>query len=322
MSIVQPFPRDSIQPVPEEMHTIRSLPRDSSSGFSAQTPVLLSISGGSGFFPAGFGCAYRLKSEILRAHPTSRIEYGGISSGSIVALFLAAGFRIGHDEAPDDPTGVETYRKFGECFDAWWKTPTTYLFAALEQCLTTILPDDIHTQVNGRLHIGITRFGLRGLYFEVISHYTSKADLVGAVLTSCTLFPVSFKPVRWYRGAPAMDGGYMYNRLILPGYTNYVSTYTHLADCLNWSDWFPSPCLHKSDRLVRAAWSITDRNLSEHGLVKYHMAPKSRTPDWKRVVWWLVQRGMLVYLVLYRLFKIRWWSLLSGVHRWIGRLSR
>lgn len=284
------------------------------------TKVLLSISGGAGMFPAAFGAAYRLKAEILKEHPPGDgwvVEYGGVSSGCLVALCLAADKKIGFIEAPYDPAGDQIYIPFGKCFDTWWKTPLTYLYPALRKFLYSLITDAVFKRVNNRLHIGISVLTWRGLRFKVISSFTSREDLVEAIIASCSLFPLSWTPFRVYRGQLCADGGYMYNEVILPNYVTYAAKYTHLGNHLTIVDWYPSPCLQKSQRLVSTAWHATQQHLLDHSLQKYRVFPIPCVPIWRRLLRWIGTRVMFIYLLYHRLHKVKFvYTLLQKLQKW------
>ena len=51
--------------------------------------IVISVMGGAGLYPMGFGEAYHVYHLIRNKYPNRRICFSGISSGSWVALFLA-----------------------------------------------------------------------------------------------------------------------------------------------------------------------------------------------------------------------------------------
>ncbi|CAH6418528.1 Hypothetical protein POVN_LOCUS245 [uncultured virus] len=291
--------------------------------------ILLSIPGGAGVYPAGFGMAVALREQLLlqarridqtrgtaqrveRVWQEPQIEYGGVSSGSLVALFLAAGYRfsprVDSKNSIVDPLEVGTYAHFEKQFDRFWHVPSTYLFPAIRKFLTHTLRSDIHTVVSGKLHIGITRFGLTGPRFEVISTFTSREDLIDAIITSCTIPPFAWCPVRWYRGGLAADGCLMHNEVVLPGYANYVTKYRHLdlplevknPRVLTIRDYVPSPCVTKYERLFRGAYWRTQEVLRRYHAEMFRVYPQLVTaPLWQRFARWVAPRGLGGYLLIY-----------------------
>ena len=223
--------------------------------------IVLSISGGAGLFPASCGACYVINNYIKEIHPTHNIKYAGVSSGSIVAISLCLGL------SEDDM--FYFYKKFIGFFDTFYKVPFTYWYQACRKFLQLLLPkEDSYKQFNNKLYIGITRLTLKGLIFEVISNYTSNDDLINTIITSGTLFPLSWTPFRIYNGRLAGDGGYIYNYVRLPNHYNIIFKFDHINGVFNTSDWLISTSLDKWHRLFTGGQKHIKKNKN----------------DWKKII--------------------------------------
>ena len=68
-----------------------------------------------------------------------------------------------------------------------------------------MLPEDIHSTLNGRLHISLTDTSMHNL---IQSEFTSKDELVDALICSCYVPAFSSYEVPTYKGNPFLDGGF------------------------------------------------------------------------------------------------------------------
>ena len=68
-----------------------------------------------------------------------------------------------------------------------------------------VLPEDVHTILNRRLHISLTDTSMHNL---ILSEFTSKKDLVDALICSCYVPAFSAYDVPNYKGSPYLDGGF------------------------------------------------------------------------------------------------------------------
>jgi len=242
-------------------------------------------------YPAGIGAALRLKRSIEIIHQGQTIHYAGVSSGSLAALFLALDY--------DLPGIRNLFREFLALFDRWYKSPWIYIWGCMRTKLRHVLGTDGYRLVNGRLFIGITKYSLLGPRFVSISSWTSNDDLIQTVIASCTVFPLSLIPFRWFRGSLVNDGGVMYNWITLPGYINYVVVYSRLASIIGWFDWSPSTCINKMKRLTNDAYVFTGKELDSQGISSYRVHHMTRTPFWIQVSLNLIIFGLFIYVLRY-----------------------
>lgn len=209
-------------------------------------PILLSISGGAGLFPAAFGACYEIDRYIKETHPTREIVYGGVSSGCITALALAYGI--------PEPELFNYYKKFCGYFDKLYKVPATYWYTAWRKLILGMLskPDD-YNKLNNRLFIGMTKITLSGLKFEVVSQYKSNEHVADTIICSGTLFPLSLTPFRIYEGSLACDGVLVYNYVLSVNHYNVIFKYEHLGNMFKSKDWLVSSNVDKWSRMYYQA---------------------------------------------------------------------
>ncbi|XP_023342586.1 patatin-like phospholipase domain-containing protein 2 [Eurytemora carolleeae] len=147
----------------------------------------------------------------------------GASAGSIAALALLA----------DVPLGEMTSNVLRVASEARARTlgpfsPSFNINQILYEGLNRILPEDIHTKVQGRLHISLTKVydGSNIL----VNQFANKEEVIQVVLAS-TFIPLfsGWLPPR-YRGVRVIDGGYSDNLPILNGQTITVSPFSGNSD--------------------------------------------------------------------------------------------
>ena len=73
-----------------------------------------------------------------------------------------------------------------------------------------MLPENVHSTLNGRLHISLTDTSMHNL---ILSNFSSKKELVDALICSCYVPAFSAYEVPNYKGSPYLDGGFRYNAL-------------------------------------------------------------------------------------------------------------
>jgi len=78
--------------------------------------------------------------------------------------------------------------------------------------LNKVLPDDINSTLNGRLHISLTDTSMHNL---IQSEFSSKDELVDALICSCYVPAFSAYEVPNYKGAPYLDGGFSNNQPVM-----------------------------------------------------------------------------------------------------------
>ena len=70
-----------------------------------------------------------------------------------------------------------------------------------------MLPEDIHSTLNGRLQVSLTDTSMHN---SIQSEFSSKSDLVDALICSCYVPAFSSYEVPNYKGIPYLDGGFRY----------------------------------------------------------------------------------------------------------------
>ena len=70
-----------------------------------------------------------------------------------------------------------------------------------------VLPDDIDAKLNGRLHISLTDTTMQNV---IQSQFSSKGEVMDALVCSCFLPAFSSYEVPTFRGSPFLDGGFRY----------------------------------------------------------------------------------------------------------------
>lgn len=201
---------------------------------------LIAFPGGAGLFPVGLGYINTIKKYIYSHNKDAIIHYSGVSSGAVVALAACLEF--------DEQEIIDGFLRFEKLFDRFYKVPSTYWYSAIRQYLHSLLPEhDSYTKCVGKLFVGYTKFQYTGFTFEVVSDFRSNTDLVECIIASSTIFPLSWTPVRWYRGSFCCDGGFMMNRIHLNGYINIPVLYNGLWTLQNL---LLSTCISNFHRLL------------------------------------------------------------------------
>lgn len=78
--------------------------------------------------------------------------------------------------------------------------------------LNKVLPEDIHSTLNGRLQVSLTDTSMHN---SIQSEFSSKSDLVDALICSCYVPAFSSYEVPNYKGIPYLDGGFSNNQPVL-----------------------------------------------------------------------------------------------------------
>lgn len=163
----------------------------------ARPPLFVSFSGGGIYFFWQLGAV-----KYLREHyQITRVPMAGASSGSIVACLSACGV------CPLKT--VEAAYALSLEYDIWnRKLGLIGIWGGLiRKWLDSLLPDNAHEIVSGRLHVVIAKAPTLEL-FEV-SHFESKADLIEAVMASAHVpFVLDGKPFIKFRNRLCWDGSF------------------------------------------------------------------------------------------------------------------
>ncbi|XP_075873597.1 patatin-like phospholipase domain-containing protein 4 [Nelusetta ayraudi] len=150
--------------------------------------------------------------------------YAGASAGALIASLMVTA----PDKLEEAKELIERLaenvrkRQFGAV------VPGYNLMLALQQGMDTVLPSDAHLLASDRLHVSITDLSGRN---HLVSQFSSKDDLIAALLASSYLpFYAGLNPVE-FRGQKWIDGGFTDSLPILPvGRTITVSPFAGLQD--------------------------------------------------------------------------------------------
>jgi len=107
-------------------------------------------------------------------------------------------------------------------------SPSFKVNEIVKKGLEELLPNDVHTKVNGKLHVSLTK--VYDGQNMLVNQFSSKQEVIEVVLASCFI-PVftGWVPPR-YRGTRVIDGGYSDNLPILDGHTVTVSPFCGSSD--------------------------------------------------------------------------------------------
>mmetsp|Transcript_23859 Transcript_23859/g.65546 ORF Transcript_23859/g.65546 Transcript_23859/m.65546 type:complete len:315 (-) Transcript_23859:681-1625(-) len=176
-------------------------------GVTASPPLGFGFSAGGLLFPYYQGIVEGLQEEGLLSHDT---PVAGASAGSLIAACAKSG--LTQEELLDALLRLaRDCRRLGT---------RKNLGPLLRDILLEVLPADIHERcTSGNVHIAVTEVQ-SGFKFRpvLLNSFSSKDDLVGALLTSCHI-PWYFngKPTTVFREIPHFDGGFTNFLPTLPG---------------------------------------------------------------------------------------------------------
>lgn len=128
---------------------------------------------------------------------TRDTRLGGASAGSLIAACY-------HSGLPQEVIIANCARLATDCRENGTRGR---LGIVLKKFLEELLPEDIHERCNDRAFVAVSRVWPRPTA-KLISEYSSKEDLISALLTSCHV-PWWFDSSPWttFRGAASYDGG-------------------------------------------------------------------------------------------------------------------
>jgi hypothetical protein len=170
------------------------------------------------------GCSWLFVYHLgVAAHLQKRFElkdsrFAGASSGSLVAVALAAGVDA-HDvlDCALDLAG-QAHRR--------WLGAVGAMSRIVGGGIEKLLPPDAHHRVEGRVFISVTE--LPRLRVRLVSSFTSRDDLIRAMLASCYVPVYCERPIV-FRGKLWLDGGLIDNQPRLDGRTITVSPFSRGA---------------------------------------------------------------------------------------------
>ena len=208
----------------------------------------LSFSGVGGSIGFQVGAAQALY-DILPNTPTT---FAGISSGSVIATLLA----LNHH-----PTRhTELFSRFTALFTRWYHHPFTHWFSHLREFWREVMPATAYQQVSGKLFIGYSALTSHGLESRVVSKFISNDDLIAAIEASCHIMPLRLLPIGMYRGEIVCDGIFTQRLVRPPGVKVVGITGGMVCHYASWSDWVPSLCLVKAERLALVGEAFVHRH--------------------------------------------------------------
>lgn len=169
----------------------------------------ISFAGCGGMYHYYLGIAKIMQREL----DLDNIVFSGSSGGCIPALLLLLGIDIDiiHYELNQEILKEVNAYKFGSLW-IWNKI--------FRKHIHDFLDEDVHTKVDGKLFISITRFP--SMKNEIISQWKDKQDLIDCIQASCFI-PMAFEFRPWYifRGNRYIDGA-ISNNMVVPLSTDSV----------------------------------------------------------------------------------------------------
>lgn len=180
-------------------------------------------------------------------------KISGASAGSLAAACLLC----------DLPLGAMTSDFFRVVNEARRHSlgpfsPSFSIQSCLFEGLQKHLPPDVHKRVNGRLHISLTR--VYDGQNVIVSQFTSREDVLQALLCACFIPGFSgILPPR-FRGVRYMDGGFSDNLPILDENTVTVSPFCGESDICP---------RDQSSQLFHVNWANTSIEISKQNINRF-----------------------------------------------------
>jgi len=147
----------------------------------------------------------------------------GASAGSMAALALLADLPLGEMTSHVLKIATEARKCTLGPF-----SPSFNITTILTEGLQSVLPEDVHLKLNGRLHVSLTKvYDGKNL---LVNQYSSKQEVIDVILASAFI-PIfsGWLPPR-YRGVRVIDGGYSDNSPIIDTNTITVSPFCGGSD--------------------------------------------------------------------------------------------
>ena len=162
--------------------------------------VQISFAGSGGMYHYYLGIAKVLQDNF----DLSNVIYGATSGGCLPALLLLLGEDI-------DKIHYECNHEILKEVSGYWLGSLFNWNSTVRKHVYNYLFDDVHTIVNDKLFISVTKleFPVKN---EIVSHWDSKDDLIECI--QCSGFiPLLFEPRAWYwyRDSRYIDGGFTNN---------------------------------------------------------------------------------------------------------------
>ncbi|XP_042884874.1 omega-hydroxyceramide transacylase-like [Penaeus japonicus] len=128
-------------------------------------------------------------------------KLGGSSFGSIVAASVACGIPLQHIRRILIAEVKRVRKTFLGAFNPYYKLEEPLINALLE-----VMPADAHIRASGRVFLSLT--SVTTFASEVVSQYSSRDELIRAILCCCFLPYLSGFSAPSFRGRRYMDGGF------------------------------------------------------------------------------------------------------------------
>jgi hypothetical protein len=167
---------------------------------SVVATTAVAFSGCGWLFPFHVGAAYTLQ-QFGVIQPSTVLA--GASGGAIAAAMLF--------------TGISKHTAMQVLCDL---SGNGVRFGEVDQLLRPVLyeflPEDIVQRTHGKLRVAVTSIGFYGMRCNLVSEFTTKADLISALLTSCHIpYYTSKQFATRFRGDLHLDGGTLYERMCI-----------------------------------------------------------------------------------------------------------
>ncbi|KAH8245497.1 hypothetical protein KR032_010925, partial [Drosophila birchii] len=178
------------------------------------------------FAGCGFLGIYHVGVAVcLRQHaPQLLLErFAGASAGALAACWLICDLPLEGMAGDFLRVVQETRRHSLGAFSPWFNLPECLL-----EGMHRRLPPDAHQRVNGRLHISLTRVSDR--QNVVMSEFSSRQELLQALMCSCFIPGLSGLVPPQIRGVRYMDGALSNNQPLLDEHTVTVSPFCGETD--------------------------------------------------------------------------------------------
>jgi len=170
-----------------------------------QGTLSFGFSAGGCLFPYFIGVASALRDANVLTNTT---QLAGASAGSLVSACIKSGMSV--DQITDLCLKM--------MHDLRTNGTRGRLGPVLESFLHTHLPHDAHQRCSNKAHVAVTQ-AWPYVKAHLISEYTNREDLIGALMTSCHIpYWLDGKGLTTFRGSPHLDGG-LTNFIPLPPQT-------------------------------------------------------------------------------------------------------
>lgn len=185
---------------------------------------LIPLCGSGGCYPVMMGVGSNLIKRIKHKDPKAIIHFSGVSSGAICSLlFLISEIHNKNITSIHNEfiSSVNKRLKQIDCNFCHYRKNEIY-FDSSEEIIRRHIKNT--SDINGKLYIGYNVFSwCHGLEFKVVSDFKDVDDLMGAIRASSHFsFLLKSSSHYMYRGEKCIDGFFIHNNFLVPGYNNVV----------------------------------------------------------------------------------------------------